>query len=943
MIILKKIGYIILFFSFIQSAFAQEKLSSKEEKQIIEKAELYFEEGDFQNIPQATELFEKLEANKPTDPYFKLMVGICYTYFKDKKAISITKLKEVKEMNPEFNLVNSYLARAYAVNHQFDKAIDSYRIYLQADDLDPKDRSIAEQNIFYCENAKIFTNDSLKITINDIGSPINTIYSEYVPVITPDESMLIYTYRGNRSKGGLQGPTGKPDKYGQYYEDIMISYKLGDNWLEPESIGENINTSGHDAAVALSVDGQQLFVYKQSQKDNGDIYVSKLVGDIWSKPEKLKGLVNTEAWEGSVSLTSDGKILYFSSNRAGGFGGRDLYSASLMPDGSWGDIKNLGATINTKHDEDAPFIHPDRKTMYFSSKGHTSMGGYDIFYTYLSESGWDTPESVGHPINTIDDDRFYVLSADAKTGYYSSAGRSKNAAHNIYTVTPGHLGKRPILALVVGITEADGKPVEADITVTNDKTGELEGKFKSNSTSGKYMLALTPGNRYKIAIEVEGYDTKIDYLDIESLETYVQVEHDFKLYSKENIEGISVADTLDKLQGKIDTQIEKYKFESTDDGYREKMYNKVIKEKGDIQTDGVSFYIEPNNIENIKEIDGVAEKSTTKQGTENIILGPFKTLLEAEIFRQKLIQHDPTISEFNIKIDNNGEENTIKQYYKEDLSRVNYEQQISMHEEVTKTDSINNFKRKIELENKAKNLAENGEVILDDTTLVDAAEKTITGLTFKVEIGAVENKEDFKLSYLEKYGKITAKTYPDGLTRYTFGPFNTLEEAENFRKMLAEKEKASEEAFVTVFVFGQRKTLEEYQNDPCANDFFIDFSEFIGKDLNDTSVYNKLIRTGGNSCANGLEFKVQIAAYRFPKNYKWNHLKQYGEPKIVYYPDGITRFTQGSFNTLSEAESLRKKIIKSGQKDAWITPFYNGKRMLLEELIKVNFYGRSVN
>ncbi len=318
-------------------------------------------------------------------------------------------------------------------------------------------------------------------------------------------------------------------------------------------------------------------------------------------------------------------------------------------------------------------------------------------------------------------------------------------------------------------------------------------------------------------------------------------------------------------------------------------------------------------------------------------------MLEAEIFRQKLVQHDPTISEFNIKIDDNGTENTIKQYYKEDLSRVNYEEQISMHQEVTKTDSINNFKRKIELENKAKNLAENGEVELGDTTLINAAEKTITGLTFKVEIGAVENEADFKLGYLEKYGKITAKTYSDGLTRYTFGPFNTLEEAENFRKMLVEKEKASEEAFVTVFVFGQRKTLEEYQKDPCANDFFIDFSEFIGKDLNDTSVYNKLIRMGGNSCANGLEFKVQIAAYRFPKNYKWNHLKQYGEPKIVDYPDGITRFTQGSFNTLSEAESLRKKIIKSGQKDAWITPFYNGKRMLLEELIKVNFYGRSVN
>lgn len=933
----------LLFTGFFAILNAQEKLSSKDEKQLLEKAELYFEAGDFQNIPQATEFFEQLEANKPNDPYYKLMVGICYTYFLDKKATSITKLLEVKKMNPEFNLVNNYLGRAYAVNNQFDDAIASYRLFLEAIDLEEKDRKSTEQNIFYCENAKIFTSDSLKITINDIGTPINTIYSEYVPVITPDESMLIYTYRGTRSKGGLQGPDGKPDKYGQYYEDIMISYKLGDSWLEPESIGENINTSGHDAAIAISVDGQQLFIYKQTKNDNGDIYVSTLNGDVWSKLEKLKGLVNTEAWEGSVSLTSDGKTLYFSSDREGGFGGRDLYSAALMPDGTWGDIKNLGETINTKFDDDAPFIHPDRKTMYFSSKGHTSMGGYDIFYTYLSETGWDTPESVGYPINTIDDDRFYVLSADANTGYYSSAGRSKNAAHNIYTVTPGHLGKRPVLALVVGITEADGKAVEADITVTNDKTGELEGKFKSNATSGKYMLALTPGNRYKIAIEVEGYETKIDYLDIQSLETYVQVEHDFKLYSKENLEGISVADDETKLQGKIDHQIEKYKFESIDEGYREAMYNKVLKEKGDIATDGIAFYIQPNNIENIKDIDGVAEKSTTLNGSSQVVLGPFKTLLEAEIFRQKLMQHDPTISEFNIKVDDNGEQKTIKQHYREDLSRVNYEQQITVHDEVTKTDSINNFVQSTALENTAKNLEGNAEVQLGDTTLFDAAAKTITGLTFKVEIGAVENKEDFKLDYLEKYGKITAKTYPDGITRYTFGPFETLVEAENFRQMLMEKEQKSEDAFVTVFVFGQRKTLEEYQKEPCANNIFIDFSDFIGKDLNDTSVYNKLIRMGGNSCANGLEFKVQIAAYRFPKNYKWNHLKQYGEPKIIDYPDGITRFTQGNYNTIAEAEVLRQQIIKSGQKDAWITPFYNGKRMLLEELIKVNFYGKSIN
>ena len=157
------------------------------------------------------------------------------------------------------------------------------------------------------------------------------------------------------------------------------------------------------------------------------------------------------------------------------------------------------------------------------------MGGFDIFYTYLSENGWDEPENVGYPVNTIDDDRFYVLSADAKTGYYSTAGRTENGLHDIFTVSPGHFGKRPILALVVGVTKADGEPVEADITVSNENTGEIAGKYKSNSVSGKYMLALTPGNKYKIAIEVEGYETKIDYIDIESLATYVQVEHDLSL------------------------------------------------------------------------------------------------------------------------------------------------------------------------------------------------------------------------------------------------------------------------------------------------------------------------------------------------------------------------------------------------------------------------------
>jgi WD40-like Beta Propeller Repeat len=939
----------------VNSVFSQDGLSTKDEKSMIEKAEFYFEEGDYQNIPKSLDLFEKLEKNKPEDPYFKLMVGICYSYFKNKKSQSVDKLLKVKEMNSEFNEINKYLGRAYAVNHRFDEAIVAFQEYLTSDELTDLDKSSTRQNIIYCQNAKIYLQDSVSVEIINIGSPINTEHSEYVPVITSDESMIMYTYRGDRSKGGLMGPRGKPDNDGQYYEDIMVSYKFGDDWLEPESIADNINTVGHDASIALSVDGQKLFIYKQTKKDNGDIYVSELNGEEWSKPERLLGDINSEAWEGSASLASDGQTIYFSSDREGGFGDRDLYSATLLSDGTWGEIENLGPTINTKFDDDAPFIHPDRRTMYYSSKGHNSMGGYDIFYTYLNDDGWDEPENIGYPINSIDDDRYYVLSADAKTGYYSTAGRSENGTHDIYTVSPGHFGKRPILALVVGVTQADGEPVEADITVTNDNTGELAGKFKSNSTSGKYMLALTPGNKYKIAIEVEGYETKIDYLDVQSLETYVQVEHDFNLYSKDNIEGTKISDDLDPLQGKIDNQIEKYKIESTEKGYEEMIFSKILKEKGDEKKANVEFFLDGEcvNMENEKIKSKVIEH-TYPDGSTKKMIGPFATLLESEVFKQDLVKDDSTCVNLETKVADNGNEKTIKQYYPKEFTRKEFIKDASIHDQLTGVDSLtkgNNLDT-----DQAIGLETNNDINLTDTTgLENAAEKTITGLTFKVEIGAVDDPSDFKLGHLEKYGKITAKIYPDGKTRYTFGPFETLAEAENFRQMLAEKEKASEDAFVTVFVFGQRKVVDEIpekqreelgipvlEKNPCG-DGAIDFSFFVGKDLNDKSIYNKLIKTGGNSCAEGLEFKVQIAAYRFPKNYKWGHLKQYGEPLVLDYPDGITRFTQGTFNTLKTAEVLRQKIIKSGQKDAWITPFYNGKRMLLEELIKVNFYGRSVN
>jgi hypothetical protein len=176
------------------------------------------------------------------------------------------------------------------------------------------------------------------------------------------------------------------------------------------------------------------------------------------------------------------------------------------------------------------------------------------------------------------------------------------------------------------------------------------------------------------------------------------------------------------------------------------------------------------------------------------------------------------------------------------------------------------------------------------------------------------------------------------------GPFKTLAAAEAFKKMLVEKDSSAERAFVTVFYFGVRKTLDEYNN-PCNPDAAGDFTAFIGKDLNDKEIYGKLIDQAANNCAEGLIFRVQIGAYRKPQNYKHKNLNSLEPPAtlVTPYPDGITRFTMRDFTTIKDAEIFRQECIRLGTKDAWITAVYNGNRMLLQELIANNFYNKKIN
>ena len=530
---MKKSILIIILLVFVTTLYSQDKMKvnkwRKTERDSMEHAQLLFDEGNF---TVALPIFESILNNHPKELYLKYVTGLCGLYRSDKHDDALRLLTEVYEKNKKTNEIELDLAKANHLNYKFDEALALLELYKKkTTKLEIKKQEQIDLLTNYCNNGKQLVANKLPAEIVNIGGPVNTEASEYVPVISSDESVVIYTYRGKKSIGGLQNVYNQPDPFGFYYEDVYISYKDSlKNFSEPKDIGPTINSSSNDAAVALSADGQKLFVYKDDGTNGGDLYLSILTGRDWSIPEKLKGDVNSQAWEGSCSLSADGKILYFSSERKGGYGGKDIYKSSLQEDGTWGAAVNLGEKINTAYDEDAPFIHPDGRIMVYSSKGKNSMGGYDIFQTILSPitSEWSVPENMGYPINSPDDDIYYVLTADGKTGYYSSGKEGGSGLQDIYKVFPGLHDVSPFVLLLKGVITLNNVPVEAKVIIDVEHSNVDYEEISSHLNTGKYLVNLPNGVKYTITYRYEGQADQVRTLDLTAVTTYEERQIDIE-------------------------------------------------------------------------------------------------------------------------------------------------------------------------------------------------------------------------------------------------------------------------------------------------------------------------------------------------------------------------------------------------------------------------------
>jgi tetratricopeptide (TPR) repeat protein len=533
---MKRFGLLIALFTWVSVSFAQMAPADFGSK-FLEASKL-MEEKFWNRARDSWQELVELDASNANVNY---KLGYCMLQIPNSKAQALEFLsaaaagdlsKKYDPFDPSERKapveVLYYLGYAQHLNYNLDEAIASYRTLLKKIPEKHNLTAKAKRGIEMCEESKLQVANPKGYIITNVGPVINKETNDFSPVLSIDQSAMFFTSRRLRTDTSNSIITDFDT--GEWREDIYVSYKdQKNNWTTPELL--NLNSDAHDATLSVSPDGQTLFIYRDNEGD-GQIFESKLIGETWGDPQLLGSDINTTAWETHATISSDGNTLFFVSNRDKGNGGRDIYRCVKMPNGEWSKALNLGPTINTPWEEDSPFLSADGRTLYFASQGHTSMGGFDIFYSTLGEDGeWGKPVHMEYPLNTVDDDAFFVPMADGRHAFYSSAKEGGYGLKDIYEVElPESINESNLAVLKGFIIPEPNKDLPNDlrILVTNNKTNEVT-EYRPRKRDGGYVAILQPCVGYHIEY-IKGKEIfHDDYINVPCESSYQELKREVYL------------------------------------------------------------------------------------------------------------------------------------------------------------------------------------------------------------------------------------------------------------------------------------------------------------------------------------------------------------------------------------------------------------------------------
>ena len=815
-----KLILICSFFWITFSNYAQQSKLQVKGEQLLKK----------EKYEEAIAYFSTLDSATATqDPLYHYYYGMSYYYSPNQKEDAIPHLLDyLQAVNPTqldyygHQHVYYVLGKLYHLTYKFKEAKQYYNIYIDlvqgntSMTIEEKEKKVQEvrREIEQCKFAEVAFNNPRNVVIENLGDSVNSIYPEYAPVVSQDEKLLIYTsrrpdtqgkkripnegyyediYKAQMTKGSLfEAKSHIPDSSKGYYFSLVTDF----SYDKALNLGSKINSKGHDGSIQLGAHDSVLYFYRDS-----DIWSINMQDSTVEKPTKLDVFINSDEHEPSLFFSYDGQKLFIVSDRPGGFGGLDIYMSLKNGNGEWSEPKNLGDKINTPFDEDAPYFDPNGKTFYFASRGHSSIGEFDIFRSTLTDTSWSKPVNMGYPINTPSDDIYFTMTSRYNRGYYSSGRLEGHGDMDLYRITFAD-ERDPIAELVGYVKQGDQLvPAKSKITMKSLVSDESINQ-ETDTIEGDYFLLLGHGKKYEMTVETQNFAPYKKVFDIPEQKEYFQLYqevHHVYLYN-ENGDIIGQKITVYNAIGGADSSLTYYD-ENTLAKFLLLKKNLTkdfdIKALTDFQADSLAKLMEsfePIDFKNgfdFKSLNGMQIDSLLNKIEENLAYhyqDYYNSstdvkfyLTEEELMAQ--MKNDTTLNyDFN--------DNTT-------VATLN-----SSNADVTKLDSYTDYTKSLDRDELFKEEKLN-DVPSDFAVAMDV--KNIKGLFYTVQIGVYKNPVTPQI--LLNITPLNIQKTDKGNLRYTTGVFVDIPNAQVRMEEIIKM--GVTDAYITAYYNGERITITE--------------------------------------------------------------------------------------------------------------------------------------